>query len=82
MQHVFPKIDHVLARMGKWKYFTTLDIFSGYHHIPLRKEDRDYFAYAVEEVGQVRPTRNLECFLDLKMHQHTFKKQWNKFYEK
>jgi len=43
--------------MGKWRYFTTLDIFSGYHHIPLREEDRNYFAYAVEEIGQVRPTR-------------------------
>ena len=28
IQHVFPKIDHVLAQMGKWKYYTTLDIFS------------------------------------------------------
>ena len=43
--------------MGKCKYYTTLDIFSGYHHILLQEKDRNYFAYAVEGIGQVRSTR-------------------------
>ena len=56
-RNAFPKIDHVLSYMGQWKYYTTLDIFSGFHHIPLQEEDRNYFAYGVAGIGQVRPTR-------------------------
>ena len=33
-----PRIDDILAKLGKAKFFTTLDIRSGYHHIALDKD--------------------------------------------
>ena len=33
-----PKVDHILAKLGKVKFFTTLDLRSGYHHIALDKD--------------------------------------------
>ena len=31
------RVEDILARLGKAKYFTTLDLRSGYHHIVLDK---------------------------------------------
>ena len=33
-----PRVEDILARLGKTKYFTTLDLRSGYHHIALDKQ--------------------------------------------
>ena len=33
-----PTIDNILAKLGKAKFFTTLDLRSGYHHIALDKD--------------------------------------------
>ena len=33
-----PRVEDILARLGKAKYFTTLDLRSGYHHIALDKQ--------------------------------------------
>ena len=30
-----PRIEDILAKLGKAKFFTTLDLKSGYHHIAL-----------------------------------------------
>lgn len=32
-----PRVEDILAKLGKAKYFTTLDLRSGYHHIALDK---------------------------------------------
>ena len=33
-----PRVEDILARLGKAKYFTTLDLRSGYNHIALDKQ--------------------------------------------
>ena len=33
-----PRVEDILARLGRAKYFTTLDLRSGYHHIALDKQ--------------------------------------------
>ena len=33
-----PRIDDILAKLGKAKFFTTLDLRLGYHHIALDKD--------------------------------------------
>ena len=33
-----PRLEDILARLGKAKYFTTLDLRSGYHHVALDKQ--------------------------------------------
>ena len=33
-----PRVEDILAKLGKAKFFTTLDLRSGYHHIALDKE--------------------------------------------
>ena len=40
-----PVIDDMVAVLGKAKYFTTLDLKSGYWQIPLREEDKDNTAF-------------------------------------
>jgi hypothetical protein len=57
IQHTFPRIHQVLSKLGQYKYYTTLDIFCGYYHLKIKPNDRDYFAYVVTGIGQVRPTR-------------------------
>ena len=40
-----PVIDDMLTVLGKAKYFTTLDLKSGYWQIPLREEDKEKTAF-------------------------------------
>ena len=35
---LMPRIDDILAKFGKAKFFSTLDLRSGYHHIALHKD--------------------------------------------
>ena len=30
-----PRVEHIFSKLGKAKYYTTLDLRSGYHHIAL-----------------------------------------------
>ena len=43
-----PRIDYILAKLDKAKFFTTLDLRSGYHHIALDK-------YAIKKTTFVTP---------------------------
>ena len=38
-RYPLPRIDDLLDRLGKAKYFTTLDLASGYHQIAVKEED-------------------------------------------
>ena len=40
LNHIWPmlRIEDILAKLGKAKFFTTLDLRSGYHHIALDKQ--------------------------------------------
>ncbi|MHB1799638.1 MAG: reverse transcriptase family protein [Vulcanimicrobiaceae bacterium] len=45
-----PRIDDTLDKLGKAKYFTTLDMVSGYWHVHIREEDREKTAF-ISHVG-------------------------------
>ena len=46
-QHPIPRIDDLLDRLGEATFFTTLDLKSGYHQMPVRKEDRELTSFVV-----------------------------------
>jgi len=43
-----PYIEEILFSIGnKVKYLTTLDLFSGFHQIHMKKEDRDKTCFTI-----------------------------------
>ena len=46
ISYPLPVIDDILARLGKAKYFTTLDLKSGYWQVPMDETDREKTAFA------------------------------------
>ncbi|KAH8416719.1 hypothetical protein KR222_010277, partial [Zaprionus bogoriensis] len=42
-----PNISMILANLGQAKYFTTLDLKSGYHQITLAERDREKTSFSV-----------------------------------
>lgn len=40
-----PRIDDALNHLSHMKYFTTLDLISGYYQIPIREEDKEKTAF-------------------------------------
>ncbi|XP_064100674.1 uncharacterized protein LOC135211286 [Macrobrachium nipponense] len=45
--HPIPVVEDLLDRLGQAKYFSVLDAKSGYHHMPLQKEDCEVSAFVV-----------------------------------
>ena len=45
----FPKDDEIINKIAKYRYFSTIDLKSAYHQIPLRQEDCPYTAFKVNE---------------------------------
>lgn len=43
-----PRIDEILENLGKAKFFSVLDLYSGFHQIPLNIDSRDYTAFSTE----------------------------------
>ena len=43
-----PKIEHIWYKLRKAKYLSTIDLRSGYHHIPIAKEDCHKSAFVCE----------------------------------
>jgi len=41
-----PNITDILDQLGNAKYFTTLDLASGYHQIPMAERDRNKTAFS------------------------------------
>lgn len=48
-KHPLPRIDEILDSLGNTKYFSILDLFSGFHQIPLDKESRECTAFSTEK---------------------------------
>ncbi|GJQ70538.1 hypothetical protein Trydic_g221, partial [Trypoxylus dichotomus] len=51
-----PNIEDILDQLGHAKYFTTLDLASGYHQIPMKKSDQPKTAFTTPS-GQYEFTR-------------------------
>ncbi len=44
-QYPIPRINEILSRLGKAKYFTTLDLYRGYLHVEMAEEDKAKTAF-------------------------------------
>lgn len=43
-----PRIDEILDQLGRAKYFSTLDLMSGFHQIPIEEQDKKYTAFSTD----------------------------------
>lgn len=43
-----PRIDEILDGLGRAKYFSCIDLFSGFHQIKLEENSREYTAFSTE----------------------------------
>lgn len=44
-----PRIDEILDGLGRAKYFSVLDLFSGFHQVPLEEDSRDITSFSTSE---------------------------------
>lgn len=44
-----PRIDDILDNLGRAKYFSVLDLFSGFHQIPLHEDSRDLTSFSTDQ---------------------------------
>lgn len=43
-----PRIDSILDELGRAKWFSVIDLMSGFHQIPLKEESRDITSFSIE----------------------------------
>lgn len=55
-EHPLPRIEDIIDRLGQAQFFTTLDLASGFHQIPVKKEDQEKTAFSTFE-GHFQYTR-------------------------
>lgn len=48
-RHPLPRIDDILDNLGRAKYFSVVDLFSGFHQVPLSEESRNYTTFSTEK---------------------------------
>lgn len=46
-----PRIDDILDQLGRAKFFTTLDLMSGFHQIEIEEDSRTFTAFSLPERG-------------------------------
>lgn len=51
-----PRIETILDQLGRARYFTTLDLMSGFHQIPLENNSKKYTAFSTSD-GHYQYTR-------------------------
>lgn len=51
-----PRLEDILDQMGRAKYFSTLDLMSGFHQVPLEENSRKYTAFSTYQ-GHYQYTR-------------------------
>lgn len=44
-----PRIDEILDQLGRAKYFSVLDLYSGFHQIPIEERDRPITAFSTQK---------------------------------
>ena len=52
-----PRIDDILDQLGRAKYFSTLDLMSGFHQIEIEKNSREFTAFSLQERGHFQYKR-------------------------
>lgn len=55
-KYPMPEITDILANLGRNKYFSTLDLKSGFHQIHLRKDDMEKTSFSLNN-GKYEFTR-------------------------
>lgn len=53
-KYPLPRIDDILDQLGRAKYFSCLDLMSGFHQIELTEDSRDITSFSVPNQGSFR----------------------------
>lgn len=57
-EHPLPRIEDIIQQLGDARYFTTIDLASGFHQIPIKVSDQIKTAFSTHE-GHFHYTRML-----------------------
>lgn len=50
-KYPLPRIEDILDNLGRARYFSVLDLFSGFHQIPLERESRDITSFSTHKAS-------------------------------